>query len=551
MSNNYTFKVASEDWEFEQIHRLNYRTFVEEIPQHQSNTGNRLVDKFHEENTYVICLQDNQLVGMSAIRGTRPFSLDKKLKNLDSYLPEAHSPCEIRLLAIDEHHRGGQILRGLMELLIHYYDYHKHDLVIISAAMSQLRLYQHMGFIAFGPLVGTQEALFQPMYLNPENVEKLKDRIKMTWYYPTVTSSQVEKRVNLLPGPVGIRQEIRQALTEDPVSHRSYCFIEDFQEVKRLLCQLVNSKKVEILMGSGTLANDAVAAQLSLFREHGLILSNGEFGERLIDHATRFGLSFTTFKVDWGTSFSRNDIEYAIEQSFKIIWLWAVHCESSTGFLNDITMIKEICQKRGIKLCVDCISSIGVVPLDLHDVYLASGVSGKGLGSFPGLSMVFYNHEILPEPTILPRYIDIGLYAAYKGIPFTISSNQIYALKEALQPFKSTKPYDEVSVLYSWLRDKLGELDVKIISPDEANSPAIVTIVLPEEVSSERIGQQLEDAGYLLSYRSEYLLKRNWIQLCLMGECSRDKISPLFSLLKELIKSESNKRDIAEYLVPH
>ena len=27
------FKVASEDWEFEQIHSLNYETFVEEIPQ--------------------------------------------------------------------------------------------------------------------------------------------------------------------------------------------------------------------------------------------------------------------------------------------------------------------------------------------------------------------------------------------------------------------------------------------------------------------------------------------------------------------------------------
>jgi hypothetical protein len=26
------FRIATEDWEFEQIHRLNYRTFVEEIP---------------------------------------------------------------------------------------------------------------------------------------------------------------------------------------------------------------------------------------------------------------------------------------------------------------------------------------------------------------------------------------------------------------------------------------------------------------------------------------------------------------------------------------
>ena len=31
------FKFASEDWEFEQIHRLNYRTFVEEIPQHHAS----------------------------------------------------------------------------------------------------------------------------------------------------------------------------------------------------------------------------------------------------------------------------------------------------------------------------------------------------------------------------------------------------------------------------------------------------------------------------------------------------------------------------------
>ena len=31
------FKFATEEWEFEQIHRLNYRTFVEEIPQHQAS----------------------------------------------------------------------------------------------------------------------------------------------------------------------------------------------------------------------------------------------------------------------------------------------------------------------------------------------------------------------------------------------------------------------------------------------------------------------------------------------------------------------------------
>ena len=50
------FKFATEDWEFELIHRLNYKTFVEEIPQHQASPAQRLVDKFHAENTYLICL---------------------------------------------------------------------------------------------------------------------------------------------------------------------------------------------------------------------------------------------------------------------------------------------------------------------------------------------------------------------------------------------------------------------------------------------------------------------------------------------------------------
>ncbi len=53
-------------------------------------------------------------------------------------------------------------------------------------------------------------------------------------------------------------------------------------------------------MGSGTLANDVVAGQLSLLGGRGLILSNGEFGERLMDQARRLNLKFDALKFDWG-----------------------------------------------------------------------------------------------------------------------------------------------------------------------------------------------------------------------------------------------------------
>src|SRR6476620_3424219 len=101
------FKLANEDWEFDLIHQLNYKTFVEEIPQHAQSPSQRLVDKFHAENTYLICLSGRKLVGMMAARSKRPFSLDLKLANLDSYLPAGRSLCEIRLLSVDKKYRTG------------------------------------------------------------------------------------------------------------------------------------------------------------------------------------------------------------------------------------------------------------------------------------------------------------------------------------------------------------------------------------------------------------------------------------------------------------
>ena len=73
------FTIATETWEFEQIHRLNHETFVEEITEHPRSPSGRLVDRFDDENTYAICVYNRQLAGMVAIRGRRPFSLDQKL----------------------------------------------------------------------------------------------------------------------------------------------------------------------------------------------------------------------------------------------------------------------------------------------------------------------------------------------------------------------------------------------------------------------------------------------------------------------------------------
>ena len=45
---------------------------------------------------------------------------------------------------------------------------------------------------------------------------------------------------------------------------------------------------------------------------------------------------------------------------------------------------------------------------------------------------------------------------------------------------------------------------------------------------------RMQEAGYLLSYNSEYLRRRNWIQICLMGECTREKVVSLVNALNRV-----------------
>lgn len=532
------FKTASEDWEFEQIHRLNYKTFVEEIPQHHASPTHRLVDKFHAENTYLICLAEQKLVGMLAVRGNRPFSLDQKLPELDAFLPAGRKICEIRLLAIEKKFRGargGQVLAGILALLWQHGIEKGYGLAIISGTTRQLKLYQHLGFIPFGPLVGAGEAQFQPMYVTLETFEVTAREFLRS----SPARSFQPSAVNLLPGPVAVRREVRRAFEQAPESHRAECFKTDFKATRDTLCQLTGARNVQLLLGSGTLANDAVGAQLSRLAAKGLVLSNGEFGSRLIDHARRFQLKFDTLEYAWGKPFDLTAVAHRLQGRTKPAWVWFTHCETSTGVLNDLTALKSLCAEQGVKLCVDCISSIGVVPVDLTGIYLASCASGKGLRAYPGISMVFYNHDITSAPDRLPRYLDLGYYAEQQGIPFTYSSNLLHALHAAVRHVNWERRFVELEELAALLRARLPELGLNLLGTDAHTSPAIFTLTLPPEIGSVRFGDAMQEAGYLLSYNSEYLRQRNCVQICLLGECTREKV---VSLLNALSRAVGRKR---------
>ena len=74
----------------------------------------------------------------------------------------------------------------------------------------------------------------------------------------------------------------------------------------------------------------------------------------------------------------------------------------------------------------------------------------------------------------------------------------------------------------------------------------MITVALPPELDSARVGEAMHQAGYLLSYNSGYLRRKNWIQICLMGEYQREKIVPVANALHRVCNRERTTSPAAQ-----
>lgn len=518
------FKIARSEEEMEQIHKLNYRTFVEEIPQHPKSDTEKRIDPFHAENTYLICLKNNELIGMIAVRDKRPFSIDKKIGPVEEHLPfQAQLLCEIRLLAVDAKNRNGRVFLGLTQLLATYCIKQGYDAAVISGTTRQTKLYNQLGFTVFHDPVGTEDAQFYPMYITRDIFEKLvSNRIG-------ISSNQ------FIPGPVLVADNVTKALMTPPISHRSKAFLSLLNSVKEKLLRLTKANNCQLLLGSGTLANEVIAMQLKKFSK-GIIFINGEFGKRLQGHATRAGLSFKSYEVPWGKPFSLEEIQEVINAQ-QPEWVWFTHCETSTGVLNSLEWVQEACKDKDIKICLDAISSLGAIPVNLSDIYLASGVSGKAIGSYSGISIVFHQHLTKKDETI-PGYLDLGMYIEKEGVPFTHSSNLIAALHQALEAYEYEDGlhFEKLARQYHSIRGYLESHNIQVLSPIDQSCPIIMTIPFPTKIPSSFIGEDMEMNGYLLHYESSYLKQNNWIQISPINHIEEKETKRMLATLTELVK---------------
>jgi aspartate aminotransferase-like enzyme len=273
---------------------------------------------------------------------------------------------------------------------------------------------------------------------------------------------------------------------------------------------------VQLLTGSGTLANEVAAAELRKLWAPGLVLARGEFGRRLADMAACWGLVATVVA------------ELPERPPLGCAWLWTTLCETSTGELLDSQTLKKYARRHNLHLCLDCMSALGVVDVDLRDVWLATASSGKGLAAGAGLALVFHNEAPLPSAGLsIPGSLDLATHA--QGLPaYTLNSQSLAALHASLAHTDWPAKFSHIRDLYSRLAPQLPGL-----LPTTLRNPAVLTLAVPD---AKRCGDSLKTAGVWVSYESGHLLERGWLQICLMGQIYPRQVAALPGILRTLLE---------------
>lgn len=338
------------------------------------------------------------------------------------------------------------------------------------------------------------------------------------------------EQINLSTGPVNISADVRKALSAPMISHRSEQFRALLDNTLASLCNIFSVRHTYIMNGSGTLANEVMLHQVKALGSKGLILSNGEFGSRLIHQAERIAIDFSTYTLEWGQPFDLQALKTLLSAG-DLKWVLFCHCETSTGVLNDLDAIAELCTANRILCFADCMSSVGTVTLDLSKITMATASSGKGLAAYPGLALLFSNIAPLSNQSI-PVYLDLANYASKNNIPFTISSNLIFALYTAILQ-KNTVGHANLVRQYSHLYFNI--MDRYNVVPFSNRHSKVFTLVVPAEKRSLFI-HHMANKNITLSFESEYLKKRNWAQLAVLGYYEEEQLDYAADALEQCLK---------------
>ena len=151
---------------------------------------------------------------------------------------------------------------------------------------------------------------------------------------------------------------------------------------------------------------------------------------------------------------------------------------------------------------------------------MASGVSGKALGSFAGVAIVFAA-EVPKLRHLVPVYLDVAEALRTEGSCFTFPSPLLLALEEALRLRRDYAP------LGNLVRQRLRGMGIEPMVEEPIAAPVVTTFAPPEN----RFLDRCLHLGYRIGGESGYLAVRGLVQIATMGAVQASQVDRLFDRL--------------------
>ena len=323
------------------------------------------------------------------------------------------------------------------------------------------------------------------------------------------------------------------------VHHRSDLFRSEFSSVRQGLKQLFRTEgEVAVLAASGTGAMEAAVANIVSAGDRVVVVRSGKYGERWGELCGVYGAVVDWLDVEPGNVVDPERIDDRLAQG-NIRAVFLVHCETSTGALNDLEAVGRVAGGRAT-VVADVISSLCVHPLEMDrwGVDLAVGASQKGLALPPGLGFVAVGPGAvaLVNASTSPRYyLDLRKYlssAEADETPFTAPVTQIAALGRVLRepgfPGESVARHTRIGRAVRAGVRAMG-LEIFPVSP----SNGVTVFRVPESLNADRLVRTLEDELGVRIAHGQGALKGRVLRLGHLGRLEDGDVIRLFEALEE------------------
>jgi aspartate aminotransferase-like enzyme len=251
----------------------------------------------------------------------------------------------------------------------------------------------------------------------------------------------------LNPGPVPVTREVRAAMDEPMVSHRSADFEAVYERVQSGLEYVFEHSTPSEestsaggtalgLNGTATMGMEAAVANLVDDDSEVVALVNGKFGRRFARVADRHA-HCERVEVPWGESFDLGAVREAVTDADVVTM---VHNETSTGVLNPVPEVGEIAAEAGARFVVDGVTSVGGDEFRIDDWHVDAAVTDaqKCLAAPPGISALYVTDDVIEEfdGESAPFYEDVEWHlrkAESNQTPFTSAVPLFRAMAVAVE----------------------------------------------------------------------------------------------------------------------